>query len=181
MLHVIEAATGRIVEVCAEGSDTSRFDSSDYLVVSDPAAHDSATERYDAQAKGFVSIAEAERLAKAQHAKQGGLLATVNHFIATKPDGTARYDTNLKLNVMTAGINAVLAGNPKPDPVAAVEKWIAAVQSAYFERKGALEAATTLAELEAVDISYQWFEERYGVSGSEDPDPDVYTKDLLGA
>jgi len=178
--HIVERVTGRIVEVCAEGSDTSRFPDTDYLVVTDPQVHDPASERWDAEAGEWVPIPDAELLAEAQHAKQGVLLATVNNFIATKPDGTTRYDTNLKLNVMTAGIQAALAGQPKPSPVTAVEDWIAAVQAAYFDRKAALAAATTLAELEAVDISYQWFEKRYGTGGNVLADPDVYTKDLVG-
>jgi hypothetical protein len=176
--HVIDRATGRIVEVCAEGSDTSRFPDTDYLVVSDPAAHDPGTDCWDPSAGKWVGIPDAELLAEAKGRKQGELLVTVNNFIAVKPDGTTRYDTNLKLNVMTAGIQAALAGQPKPSSVEAVEKWIAAVQSAYFERKAALGAATTLDELEAVDVSYDWFEARYGLAGSVLADPDVYTKDL---
>ncbi len=178
--HVIKKNTGRIIEVCVQGSDTSRFDPSDYLVISDPAVHDPATECYDAQAGAFVPRSQAELLAEAKFVKQGELLATVNNFIAVKPDGTARYDTNLKLNLLQSSLKAALQGKSPPPQVNEVDAWMSAVQTAYFERKAALEAAADLAALKAVDISYQWFEARYGVSGSVHPDPDVYTKNLLG-
>ncbi len=179
--HVIEKATGRIIEVCAQGSDTSRFAGEDYLVIADANAHDPATERYDAEAGGFVPRSQAELLAEAKFARQGELLATVDHFVATKPDGRRRYDTNLKFNLMQSSLKAALQGQSPPQQVSEVEAWIAAVQSAYFERQAAIEAAADLAALEAVEISYQWFEQRYGTAGSVHPDPDVYTKNLLGA
>ena len=179
-VHVIDKATGRIIEVCAQGSDTSRFAAPDYLVVSDAEMHDPATERYDAATGRFVPLGEDEILARARFAKQGELLATVNNFIAVKPDGTARYDTNLKLNLLQSSLKAALQGKSPPPQVNEVDAWMSAVQSAYFERKAAIEAAADLAALEAVDISYQWFEQRYGTVGSVHPDPDIYTKDLLG-
>ncbi|MCB2188384.1 MAG: hypothetical protein KQJ78_18340 [Deltaproteobacteria bacterium] len=112
--------------------------------------------------------------------RQGELLAVVNRFIEAKPDGRTRYDTNLKLNVIMAGVNALAAGQAKPTPVAAVEAWIAAVQAEYFGLKAALAAAATPEELDAVDLTYDRLEGLYGVAGSQAPDPDVTTADLAG-
>ena len=179
-VHVIDKATGRIIEVGAEGSDTGRFDGEDYLVINDQAAHDPASERYDAEAGGFAPRSQTELLAEAKFAKQGELLATVNEFIAVKPDGRHRYDDNLKHNLEWATLKALMQGTSPPPQVNEVDAWMSAVQSAYFERQAAIEAAATLEELEAVDISYQWFEHRYGTAGSVHPDPDIYTKDLMG-
>ncbi|MCB2187696.1 MAG: hypothetical protein KQJ78_14840 [Deltaproteobacteria bacterium] len=112
--------------------------------------------------------------------RQGELLAVVNRFIEAKPDGRTRYDTNLKLNVIMAGVNAMAAGQAKPAAVAAVEAWIAAVQAEYFSLKAALAAAATPEELDAVDLTCGRLEGLYGVAGSQAPDPDVTTADLVG-
>jgi len=179
MLHVIERATGHIVEVCAEGSDTSRFDGEDYLIISDAESHDPAGERYDVQAGAFTPISQAELLAQAKLARQKELLATVNNFISLKPDGTARYDTGLKLNLLQVSLKAARQGGDPPQAVLQVEAWISAVQAAYFQLKDALAAASDAAALAAVEISYDWFEQRYGINGSVLADPDVYASDLI--
>lgn len=127
----------------------------------------------------LVQKTEADLLAVAKHKAQGILLVNVNRFIENKPTGETRYDQNLKLNLMQAAMDALAAGQAVPAPVTQVRTWISAVQSAYFERKQAVAAAVDLAALEAVDISYGWFEALYGVTGTLQPDPDVYTSAIV--
>ncbi len=138
---------------------------------------------------------EEPTLERAREIKHAELLANVNKFIAQKPDGKTRYDTNLKLNLLDwrdeiRDINAdpsataeQLAWAAAAQPlIDSVKAWIAAVQEAYlYDRKAALYGAADAAALEAVDVSYEWFEERYGLTGTVLADPDVYTSDIAGA
>lgn len=137
----------------------------------------------------------AEVLARARETALGELLISVNRFIAQKPDGKTRYDTNLKLNLLdwrdeirdinadTSATTEQLAWAAAAGPlIASVKAWIKAVQDAYlYDRKAAISAAANLAALEAVDISYGWFEERYGLAGTVLADPDIYTSDITEA
>ena len=126
----------------------------------------------------IVSKTEADKLPALKLQKQAQLLDSVNWFIQQKPDGTSRYDTNLKLNLMQAAMNAMAAGQAAPQPVVSVQTWFTAVQTEYFTIKATISAAQTIASLESIAISYQHFEARYGVSGTVLSDPDVYTADL---
>ena len=148
-----------------------------YVLVEDTEEYSRETHMYVDGA--FVAIPDADLLAAAKSRIQAELLATVNRFIEAKPSGEARYDQNLKLNLMQAAMDAMAAGQAVPAPVTQVRTWISAVQSAYFERKQAIAAATDQAALEAVDISFGWFEALYGVAGTLQPDPDVYTTSLM--
>ena len=138
----------------------------------------------------------AELLARAQTEARGLLIDTVNRFIERKPDGTYRYDTNLKLNLLNwmAKINAIEAAGAGATPeqqawaaaagpmIAAVETWMEAVMGVYLsDRKPAIDGAADVDGLAAVEISYDWFEARYGVAGSVLPDPDLYTADIMAA
>ncbi|MCB2188810.1 MAG: hypothetical protein KQJ78_20515 [Deltaproteobacteria bacterium] len=111
---------------------------------------------------------------------QWTLKRTVDRFAAWKPDGVIRYDEALAGNIQDAATMALAAGQAIPSVVLAAWAWKRALITAYFERKTALAAAATPEELAAVDVSYGWFEERYGVAGSLAPDPDVSTADLAG-
>ena len=138
---------------------------------------------------------EAEALAAAKQTKQGYLLGVVNLFIAQKPDGKTRYDNNLKMNLIDwrgdiRDINADASATAGQIAWAAaalpliesVKAWITAVQTAYLtDRKAAVAAAVDLEALEAVDVSYEWFEARYGLAGSVLADPDIYTSDIVAA
>ena len=151
-----------------------------YVLVEDTEEYSRGTHMYIDGA--FVEIPAADLLAAAKEAAQGELLATVNRFIEAKPDGKARYDTNLKLNLLQAAMAAMAQGQSSPAPVVSVETWFAAVQQVYlYDRKQALADAADLTALEAVDISYEWFEARYGLTGTVLADPDVYTSDIAGA
>lgn len=111
-------------------------------------------------------------------AKQGELLVSVNRFIERKPNGLIRYDTNLKLNLLQASVNAAHATKAKPAPVVSIEGWIAAVQREYFALKSLIESADE-ATLDSMDVGYDWFEAKYGEAGSALPDPDVSSADLV--
>ncbi len=148
--------------------------------VEDPGDYDRQTHIYVDGA--FVAIPEptaAEMLVAAKYKAQGNLLVNVNRFIEAKPTGETRYDQNLKLNLMQAAMDAMAAGQAVPAPVTQVRTWISTVQSAYFERKQAIAAAVDQSALDAVDISYGWFEALYGVEGTLQPDPDVYTSAIV--
>lgn len=126
----------------------------------------------------LTEIPEETLLVSAKGKSLGALLGTINRFITEKPDGQARYDNNLKLNLMKASMSALAAGQTTPEPVAKVDAWIEAVQTQYFTLKASIEAATTMAELEAIDLSYAALEAAYGVAGTVLADPDIYTRNL---
>ena len=138
----------------------------------------------------------AELLAQAQVQARGLLIDTVNRFIERKPDGTYRYDTNLKLNLLNwsakiAAIQAAGAGATQEQQawaaaagpmIAQVEAWMEAVMGVYLaDRKPAIDQAADVAGVSAVEISYDWFEARFGIAGTVLPDPDLYTADILAA
>ena len=177
MIHVYKA-NGTTIAQLPEGSDTSWYESQGYSVVTGAKELADITQwRYeDGELK---PINEAERLGRAKEEKLQQLRESVNAFVERKPDGAVRYDTALKLNLANAAISGLAAGSGIPQKVQAVQQWIAAVQEAYFERRGAIEQAESLSDLEQVEVSYEWFEARYGVNGSEHPDPDVYTAYLV--
>jgi hypothetical protein len=112
-------------------------------------------------------------LEETRKARQGELVASCNRFIETLPSGLPRYDINLKLNMFAYDSNL------NREPVRSVFRWIRAVQGAYYGQKALLKAAQDLEALGAVDVSYEWFESRYGVEGSELKDPDISTADLM--
>ena len=177
MIHVVDKA-GRIIAQLTEGSDTAWYESQGYSVVTG-AEELSEISQWRYEEGELKPISEAERLARAKAEKLAELKQSVNTFVERKPDGAVRYDTALKLNLVNAAISGLAGGSGIPEKVQVVQQWIAAVQQAYFERKGAIEQAASLGELEQVDVSYNWFEARYGAHGSEHPDPDVYTAELL--
>ena len=107
------------------------------------------------------------------------LYSNVKQFISYQENGWPRYDNDLKLNVMNASMTAIAAGGDKPANCVLVETWIYTVQGAFFVLKAALIAAETLAALREVDVTYNWFEERYGRAGTIAADPGISTDDLF--
>ena len=120
-------------------------------------------------------LAGADDLASGQALAKQALFVTVNTFIQRKPDGSPRYDTNLKLNLL-----AYAQANGMTGPAASVQTWISTVQAAYFTAKANIEAAETIEAVRAALPGYADLEERFGVAGSEQADPDVCTGDLSG-
>ncbi len=174
MLHVYNETTGAHVESAAEGSDLSRWGEG-YRVISADLADPRAMKLVNGE---LVPLSDAEALAAAKMVRQGELLRAINSIIETKPDGQVRYDTNLKLNLMQASLAALAAGQAAPAAIDSAREWISAVQAHYFTLKAEIAAAATLAELEAIDLTYATLEAAYGVAGSVLADPDVTTADL---
>ncbi|KIX15040.1 hypothetical protein X474_05785 [Dethiosulfatarculus sandiegensis] len=121
----------------------------------------------------------AEALALAKRAKHRELKRNVQRFIRFKPDGSTRYDTDLKLNLMDY-INERKEAGLSPAPADAVRAWIKAVQGEYRDLSVTLQAALNQAGIEAVDISLERLEGLFGAQGVRAPDPDIYTRDLWG-
>jgi len=107
------------------------------------------------------------------------LYTNVKKFISNQPSGWPRYDNDLKLNIMNASMIAISTSNEKPANCVLVETWIYTVQTAFFALKTNIAAATTLAELNEIDVSYDWFEDRYGREGTIAADPGISTDDLF--
>ncbi len=164
MQHVIEADTGRIIEVCAQGSDTSRFKEPDYLVITDAAAHDPATERWDAEAKAFVSIPEAELLARAKKERYRQLSDDYAAYLAQRGYNLAWRDSAREardifrrvLDDPNATTEQKAAAQQGIDRLNALSQWMMGTVRGYFQTVGqGIFAATTLAELEAVSWDFR--------------------------
>jgi len=163
MLHVIERATGRIVEVCAEGSDTSRFDGEGYLVVSDPAAHDPETERWDAEAGEWVGIPEAELLAEAKVLTYKALSTDYASYLVQRGYDLAWRDAAREARGMfeevlksaTATDEQRAAAQKGLARINALRDWMMGTVRSYFQGKGrAIFAAASMADLDAIDWDF---------------------------
>jgi hypothetical protein len=110
-------------------------------------------------------------LAQAQAQAQAALLANMNCFILYHPDGTIRYDQNFVNSSLAFGI---LKGVSTP-PLPALLTWQTAVKTYYLTQQAAINAAATVAAVQAVDVSLDGFEAKYGVSGSVAADPNITT------
>jgi hypothetical protein len=96
------------------------------------------------------------------------------NFITYLPNGHIRYDTDLKLNIVSTILMSVVNSTPIPQICIDFQTWIkAAIQTFY-----SLVQQIQQGNLE-VDISYERFEAEYGEAGTVIPDPSVSTLDLL--
>jgi hypothetical protein len=107
------------------------------------------------------------------------LYTNVKQFINYQPNGYIRYDADLKMNIMNASMTAISAGGEKPANCTLVETWIYAVQTEFFALKTAISEATSLTVLNAVDVSLNYFEGKYGREGITLVDPGISTDDLF--
>ncbi len=167
MLHVIEAATGRIVEVCAEGSDTSRFAGEDYLVIKDPAVHDPERERWDAETGKFTTIPEAELLARGKRERYGQLSAAFEAYLASRgyylgwqnSADQAMKIAEKALERADASAEQRAAAQQILDCLWPLSRWIMGTVTGYFTQVGAsIHAAQTLEELEAISWDFSQFD-----------------------
>lgn len=110
---------------------------------------------------------------KASASKQ--LLANMNAFIATEPDGSVRYDQNF----INTSLQYAIAHGMAQDPLPALNAWRQAIGAFYFETHAAIAAAATIAEVQAIDISVAGFEAKFGVSGTVSADPNITTQQLM--
>lgn len=105
-------------------------------------------------------------------------------FRARKPDGSARYNADMQLLILKIGSRALVAGKPMPTPVAKVELWFDALAVAFVAAQAQVVTASTVAEVKGVLDALGWpkgLEARFGVGGSEHPDPDVTVAQLIAA
>jgi hypothetical protein len=116
----------------------------------------------------------APTLAQAQASAQAQLLANMNQFTATKPDGSVRYDQNFINSSLIYALSKGITAAPLP----ALLSWQTAVKTYYLTQQAAINAATTIAEVDAVDVSLTGFEAKYGTAGTVTPDPNITTAEL---
>jgi hypothetical protein len=121
----------------------------------------------------------ANKISDKQAKKLAELYDNVKQFISYQSNGWPRYDVDLKLNMMNAAMAAMAAGGSEPVKVKQAKDWIMAVQQAFFGVKTAIATATTLADVRAIDASYEWFESQYGRDGVVEADPAISTDDLF--
>ena len=57
--------------------------------------------------------------------------------------------------------------------------WALTVQQVYLQIKNEINIITSVEDLNNIDISYEWFEERYGINGTILADPDLRTEKLF--
>jgi len=119
------------------------------------------------------------RIASAKSEKLSELYTNVKQFISYQSNGWPRYDDDLKLNIMNASMTAIAAGQAKPANCVAVETWIYTVQTEFFTLKTTINAAEDMTTLNAIDVSYNAFEAKYGREGTILPDPAISTDDLF--
>lgn len=117
-----------------------------------------------------------ETLSDAQISACNSLMTSLDQFVLYLPSGMPRYSVNFNFSTTMFAIKNGLTTAPIP----ALTAWMAAVQTAYATQEAAIMACTTVAEVEAIDTSVEWFETRYGVSGTVSADPNVTLKDLAG-
>jgi hypothetical protein len=120
-----------------------------------------------------------KKVEQLQLRKLGELYDNVKQFISYQSNGWPRYDVDLKLNMMNAAMAAMAAGGSEPVKVKQAKDWIMAVQQAFFGIKTAIATATTLAGVQAINASYEWFESQYGREGVVEADPAISTDDLF--
>lgn len=167
MLHVIEIATGRIVEVCAEGSDVSRFKDPDYLIVKDAAVHDMQTERWNLETKVFVSISESDKLAalkKMQYAKlsddYAAYVSSRGYKLSWQNFGRSIIDKCQDvIDSTTATDEQKTAAAGIISKLRALDKWLTVDLAKYFFTKGsAIHSATTIDEVLAITWDFTQFD-----------------------
>jgi hypothetical protein len=116
-------------------------------------------------------------LAEAQTYACAALLANMNQFILYQPNGAIRYDqdfTNSVFIFLQVHAPNGLTTAPIPD----LFTWENAVRTFYFTTEAAIMACTTVAEVQAIDVSVANFEAQFGASGSVSADPSITTQVL---
>lgn len=120
------------------------------------------------------AVVNAVRLPKEQDEKVAILWAAIDGFIQRKPSGRPRYDHNFK-----AAANALSTAGLAGEPLAkyqAVFAWVDSVWTdVYYPTKTAIDAASTLAELEAIAWDLSPYEVGSGLSTA---DPDILLIEL---
>jgi hypothetical protein len=105
----------------------------------------------------------------------GILLKNMNQFIEVESDGTIRYDANFKFSALVFGLKKGLSAAPGPTLLT----WMGAVATEYFTIDAQIKACTTVADIQAIDISVAGFEAKFGKSGTMLADPGITTEQLM--
>ena len=148
-----------------------------YLTSTKVVGEDAVTETYTVN--DYTEEVLATKFATEQLAKLSDLYTNVKQFISYQSNGWPRYDNDLKMNIMNASMTAVAAGNPKPENCTLVETWIYTVQQEFFALKTSISEAATLETLNAIDVTTDYFEGKYGREGTTLVDPGISTDDLF--
>ncbi len=163
MQYVIERATGRIVEICAEGSDTSRFDGENYLVVTAAEVHDPETERYDTQAGQWTLIPEAELLEAARKDAYRRLSEDWRQYMVSRGypidwRDTAREAREVARDVLSSADSTAdqkAAAQRILDRLDALSRWaMGSVPQYFLQVNREIGAATSLDELRAISWDF---------------------------
>ncbi len=141
--------------------------------------------------EGVFSAPPTLTLEEAKTAARRALVVEINDFIASKPDGGARYDQAWQTGALALKIDyqaALLAGglsteletaiNDRLALIQSVQNWIYAVRGVLFAKRAEINTAVDLAGVEAVAWDLSLFE--VGATGDgANPDPDVYMDQLV--
>ena len=158
---------------------------------------DDVVNDYMAQTGQELTLAQQKRI------KLRKLYKNIKSFINSLPDGTPRYDDDLKLGLMNAIMSYALAGQPIPENLTAAKTWLTTVQGLFVTKKGEIQAvavvepdtegmteeeaaAAQAAALETaetalgdIDVTVATLESGYGREGTILADPGVSTSDLV--
>lgn len=102
------------------------------------------------------------------------LYSNIKKFIEFKPNGFIRYDSDLKLNITYARFISVENTGIVPQACGDFELWINSIQHLFLQLKSDIEQGNL-----DIDVSYEMFESKYGVSGTIIPDPQISTSRLV--
>jgi hypothetical protein len=128
----------------------------------------------DANGNPIATAPPAPTLAQVQASSLAALLANMNYFIANLPNGGIRYDQDFTNSVFIFALNKGIATAPIP----ALMAWQTAVRTFYFTTQAAIQACTTVAAVQAINISVAQFESLFGTAGTQSPDPGITTQQL---
>jgi hypothetical protein len=165
--NVPPAPTGFTIEqVTADQFET-------YLATLSPTNNQVALWQNNVVAVESITVA----LSEAQEQATAALLTNMNQFITYLPNGSIRYDQNFINSFLIWLQTKGTAGLTTP-PAPALLAWQTAVKTFYFTTVAAIQAATTVAAVQAINISIAYFESQFGVSGTVGPDPNISTASL---
>ena len=187
--RVVDGVVVEIIKV-PEGQDIADcvvLEIADQCVNVDPGTVTQGFE-YDA---GTFSAPPEPTLEEVRKAARRALADRVNSFIASKPDGGARYDQAWQTGALALKMDyqaALLAGGLTTEMetaignrlslIQSVQDWIYAVRAVLFVKRAEINAAADVAGVEAVIWDLSPFE--VGAEGAEaNPDPDVYMDQLV--
>ena len=128
---------------------------------------------------GIIDPADNESFDVIKSDKKLELRDNFNRFFETKPDGNIRYDMKLNVNTLLALVLNLMQSKSPSSKILNTINWALTVQQVYLQIKNEINIITSVEDLNNIDISYEWFEERYGINGTILADPDLRTEKLF--